>query len=1140
MFKYIFARLPLSVKKRLVAQAIQCERPSFNAYYTGITPQSFPGYRHINLVPDGQLTQRVAVDAIDSNGLARLLLRIWFENDEPLVQFVRESLESRGYEVSYPDFDAETISWRPLKPQDLKIAEGKTFYSPGGEDLEGVDPVLSTLAALLLGWFDDTNSNEAIEKERVQETMNVNTNEKKDSGHSGEFSSFEEYDFFPGWKQYIPEIVNRDHTPSRQLSDIFDCMINLIELVCHVFSVCAIRACEDAFVGDVRTSSKRARPIKDLIRERFTAPTLGTLLELVRNCTHLVEDRAPNDLRVMKRCLVEYVILGDLGSLLEDLDKLFSKIEEPDQRSRKPVKVNRAQSKLSVTELFNELLAMRNKSVHITSMQKLIEDTHNELKFEVETWRKGLLRFLDCIKPLFPSMWVRKELLSVEKDSQRYLEKKDVNFVMDVTTYKGSSIQKSTETITFEEWNARPKDISNHVCISNKDRILYFDINPFLIIRDDKLYYYKKTTSSGYTYYSVTENRTYLASTKKKFSRSLFVAPGMGSQQALFWTQVPPFFNKSKSIKANIPFEAGVPFIGRKRQLRKIKEEIIDIPNQNGIVFGLGGVGKTALILKLTEELFENDEDRSFENIIWVSAKRNYYDPTFNLVEEKNQQFNSLDNILCDILHFFEYEEVEEYPLEDKTELVLGLFEQNRVLLVLDNVETLTQRDAEQIVRFFQIDVKRRLRSSPSNFKVIITSRELIPSGFQQMKLEGLDLNDSRQLMKALYNQYKGANVELTDEQRDRIHDATSGIPIVIKHCFAQLYEYNRTFDEVVKALESASNEVIKFSFAEILDLVVQDRCSLKILILLEKRAPLSTRQISEILEVEEFDIKGRLPVLINYQCVEKQGIGEEERYRPNDQVHLLTKSLVRDHADVAREVQQLLLKNLTIQKRMDYSKEEETILSLFLDYLERGELLEAEHFVVAELKNRPKSFLLRLHYARYLEERKGDPDAAIEVLNTLYEETKQAYGGDPNVLLSLISCYQRLDVPNYEQINVYVNELNQVAPHEDIVKLKSAEFLIDWSTVVKMKQTPDPIKDLEKRVRYKDLANKGLSYLFALKNKEETHHILYLKAQAYFNLMQNDKALQLADRSIELAQNDPTHKMVYEKLRRAIVKKVR
>src|ERR1700730_984749 len=98
-------------------------------------------------------------------------------------------------------------------------------------------------------------------------------------------------------------------------------------------------------------------------------------------------------------------------------------------------------------------------------------------------------------------------------------------------------------------------------------------------------------------------------------------------RQMLFWTRVAPAVS-SAGVRANIPPHDPTDFVGRKQQIATIMDEIIQIPNENGLLHGPGGVGKTALLIELSRKLFEDGlpAGAPFKNIVWVSAKRDYYD----------------------------------------------------------------------------------------------------------------------------------------------------------------------------------------------------------------------------------------------------------------------------------------------------------------------------------------------------------------------------------------------------------------------------------------------------------------------------------------------------------------------------------
>jgi len=172
-------------------------------------------------------------------------------------------------------------------------------------------------------------------------------------------------------------------------------------------------------------------------------------------------------------------------------------------------------------------------------------------------------------------------------------------------------------------------------------------------------------------------------------------------------------------------------------------------------VYGPGGVGKTALLLELSRQLID-ESTPVFMNVIWASAKRDYYDPIRDEVETGSPQFECLDNILTSILEFHEMEDANEYKRDDQKWLVAECFRDKTTLLIIDNFESLLSSAQDEILHFFNLDVKRALRDKPNNFKVIVTSRERIPTGLHQISLKGLDRDESRELMRHLYEPTKG------------------------------------------------------------------------------------------------------------------------------------------------------------------------------------------------------------------------------------------------------------------------------------------------------------------------------------------------------------------------------------------------
>jgi hypothetical protein len=924
--------------------------------------------------------------------------------------------------------------------------------------------------------------------------------------------------YFPDPDEFFESLV--DEPLSRQLGDIFECMINLLELASQIFIAATIRCYEDVIVDEPLKYLKKARDIKRAITRRFANPSLATLYDLTRYCFYLVDDQAPQELLDIRDYLDDRVSLGAIENLFDDLISILP------EKKRK----TRIRRKAKVLYILSEFSKYGSK---INLIRSRIEDEGEDLEPAVETWQKALRTLFSIVAPMLSRTFTLTSVTQVDTVSGDYL--------VSIDTYKDGDKQQSYKVITYEEVEEY-QDKTSELLMSYQNSQLPIALFPFLLIKDDKLFFYKRTRIKGYEYYSIPDSCVYIYPTKRKFNHSVFRASGKGSQQAFFWIEVLPSLNPKNNVRANIPVADRTGFVGREEQKTIIREEIIEIPNRDGMIYGLGGVGKTALMQQLSFELFEEEnlENILFDNIIWVSAKSDFYNPTFNIIEKGKQQIESLDNIISAIFQFFEFENLDEYIFEDRKELVIELFKEKKILLILDNFETILQEgEADKIINFFSVEVKRALRKHPDALKVIITSRKLRPTGFYQVELMGLDQDESKELMIGLSEQH-GSRRMIPVEQMDKIYKATSGIPIIIKHCFGKHYEYGLSIEDVIRALPTESNVAVEFSFKEIFELLKGDTYQLMIVLLLEIiNCPLLSRQIAEILEIDERKVREKITTLVGFQCIKRIYQRTEEKYLVNDQARLFTRRLVRENEMLAKDIRKKVTQNFSIDKQMSYTNEEAGIVTIFDELASAKQYLDAEDFIKREIGRRSQSVLLNFHYAKFLRDQRRETEA-IEIL----ENIREIGDNHPSILKLLFSCYTSLEVPNYSKASIYAEELrNTVLFDDQELKLEIAEFYVSWSTSIKLKRKFDPRQpeEIERQNRYKRLADEAINILDQTMNR--THRVYYLLAQSYFNKWEYDSALRMINKALDLIEDDLTDYSLhtqYTRLKNAIYAKRR
>lgn len=922
---------------------------------------------------------------------------------------------------------------------------------------------------------------------------------------------------YPHLESWFEVVQKQDKV--HQLYSVLQLMKNIITMTMQIFTAITIGFYENEITKEPDEYRRKVKPIKKILSEGYKAPSPSRIYELAERCYYLIDSKAPEFLVELKLQLDEVFILDAVGQMLDDLDILF-----PPRRGKvkllNKAKIRRALFQFVFPEIF------RFSDISEEMLLKAVTDYQNKDNISAQKWFDSLKIMSEILQPFHSRSFLLKTVEKVDPSTGEY--------IVNIKIYKESVIEYSKLIISSDELEDYQGTISEIEVGSNTFIHLY----PFALIKDDSLYFYQRTLGSGYEYYSISAGKIYIRETRRKFNHSVFK---IGSTQELFWTDVLPVRNEVNGVKANIPDDGILNFVGREAQLSVIQEQIIEIPNQYGIVFGPGGIGKTSLMQQLSRKLFkESDVSKVlFDNVIWVSAKSDYYDHIFNTVETRDPQFRSLDNIIVAVLQFFEFANLDEYAAEDRQELLLEQLEhsEQRTLLILDNFETISPGEADKIIRFFSLEVKRQLRRKPDAFKLIITSRKQFPGGFHPIELQGLDKGESIQLMHSLAERYKATSHQITEPQMIQLYEASKGIPIVIKHSFGRVFEYHEPLDSVVRALSSYGNEVVQFSFKEIFDQVEkQDKSGLQlsILILLELvNYPLMLRQVADILGCTEIEVEKVVPSLVNFQCLKKLYQENSEKYIVNDEIRLLSRSLAQKHSLLANDIRNKITINFTVDKQMDFTSEELNLISIFEKYIQENDLLEAEDFIKSQLKEHPHSIVLNFYYARFLKDKKREIDAAIQRL----EQIREPSGNHSSILRELSKYYIALDIPNFDKASIYIIELERSMGNDAAFILEIADFYVKWSTSIKLKSEINALDEKVRVRKYKDLADKAIELINRV--SERTHQTYYLLAQSYFNKWNYDVALEMIDRAIGITRENPRESSAsYNRFRKLVLEK--
>lgn len=254
-------------------------------------------------------------------------------------------------------------------------------------------------------------------------------------------------------------------------------------------------------------------------------------------------------------------------------------------------------------------------------------------------------------------------------------------------------------------------------------------------------------------------------------------------------------------------------YIGRKRDIQEIRELILNKKNQIITIVGNGGIGKTAIIVKTLYELME-DPNCDYDAIIWITLK------TKTLA---SGEFVEIKDCISSIPDMYNYGQT--VIITDSTdasmESILTFMDDFKVLLVLDNLETINTDEINEFIR-----------SIPEQSKVLITSRHGLGEFEIRKKLDGLEKNDAITYFREL-SKYYGLTLHM--RSNDEIHDIVSkelfSNPLSIKWFISGIFAGT---DE--KAMLSNKENMINFCISNVFEKLSDNAKKILQIFLLEEQ----------------------------------------------------------------------------------------------------------------------------------------------------------------------------------------------------------------------------------------------------------------------------------------------------------------
>lgn len=209
------------------------------------------------------------------------------------------------------------------------------------------------------------------------------------------------------------------------------------------------------------------------------------------------------------------------------------------------------------------------------------------------------------------------------------------------------------------------------------------------------------------------------------------------------------------------------------------------------VVYGYGGLGKTALVIELIniiiKNIIDNNNDIGLEYILFLSAKQEQLGIVqttraykINNISKQFSSYMELIDVLKSYLHIQDIKEISQYK---------------KGIIVLDNIETLTDDDKAKLIAF--------IKTLPDCCQVILTSREEEDVD-SKLHLQGFERIENGQSFIKHYIESYQLNIEYTPQLDDLI-TASKGNTLILVLSLMRLHEGD-SLKNILNELNSTSS----------------------------------------------------------------------------------------------------------------------------------------------------------------------------------------------------------------------------------------------------------------------------------------------------------------------------------------------
>jgi hypothetical protein len=336
-----------------------------------------------------------------------------------------------------------------------------------------------------------------------------------------------------------------------------------------------------------------------------------------------------------------------------------------------------------------------------------------------------------------------------------------------------------------------------------------------------------------------------------------------------------------------LPPKAYHRLVGRFNELDQIMSALHDPKKPMVAVIGLGGIGKTALAREVVERC---EQEKLFDHIVWTSAKTERF--VGEGIIKTGVSAYGFDELLSDIGRQCDRIDIAKMPPDQKQAAVKYLLASKRVLVVMDNLETIPEGE-KLVVGVFQILGKSKL---------LITSRHYV----KHERVFTLDLGgfpeDEGVTFLREESKERGIKVvvQASRESLVEIHQISGGAPLAMKLIVGQMSR--QPMKVVLDTLKQASFKGQDYPFYRFVyqhSWETLDMNARRALVDMSVFPPITGGAVEDVQAVSQVEPSAFWPAmdqLVTLSLVDKIGSVGQERFA----LHPLTQYFVR--SDITKE----------------------------------------------------------------------------------------------------------------------------------------------------------------------------------------------------------------------------------------------